>query len=133
MEPAPPTIHVDYRPEDEMAGEPLAVFEPVLFYRNPTEHQLSNLEQLRTRQAYAGELPDGWVLHYEASWCDDLRGAGEPPGVPGSNPQEYVTGIVDLTAVDEAVTAAQGHLMSMGYLHPEYDPATGTWRTARGG
>lgn len=133
MSPVLPTIHVDYRPEDEMAGEPLAVFEPVLFYRNPTEHQLSNLEQLRARRPYTGELPDGWVLHYEASWCDDFRTEGEAPGFPGSNPQEYVTGIVDLTAVDVAVTAAQGHLMSLGYLHPEYDPATGTWRTARDG
>jgi hypothetical protein len=73
------------------------------------------------RQAQTGRsrpLVDGWVLAYEASWCGDRRAEGEPPGELGDNPDEYITGIEELTAVDEAVAAAQEYLKRIGYREP---------------
>lgn len=57
-------------------------------------------------------------ISYEASWCDSRRDEGEPPGELGDNPDEYITGIEELTAVDEAVVAAQKHLVDIGYREP---------------
>ncbi|MGH3960842.1 hypothetical protein [Mycobacterium sp.] len=113
-----PIIHVDYNPDHEFETFGDTGGQPILSYRTPTPRQLRNLERLRAGRDYRGDLPDGWVLTYEASWCDERREEGEPPGELGDNPDEYVTGIVDLTAVDEAVRAAQVHLVSLGYREP---------------
>jgi hypothetical protein len=44
---------------------------PYLLYEAPTDRQVANLERLRVGRSYRGGLPRGWVLYYEASWCDD--------------------------------------------------------------
>jgi hypothetical protein len=91
---------------------------PYLLYETPTDRQVSNLERLRAGRSYRGDLPRGWVLYYEASWCDDRREEGEPPGRPGDNPDDYTTGIAELTSVDEALAVAQERLNLWGYREP---------------
>jgi hypothetical protein len=108
----PPPIHVDYRPDHEQCAQPLTTNEPILHYR------VFSTTGVRVRDPQTGRsrrLLDGWVLAYEASWCDSWREEGEPPGERGDNPDEYITGIEELTAVDEAVAAAQRHLLDIGY------------------
>jgi hypothetical protein len=34
------------------------------------------------------------------------------------NPDEYITGIIELTTVDQAVASAQKHLKDIGYQEP---------------
>jgi hypothetical protein len=91
---------------------------PYLLYEEPTDRHVANLERLLAGRSNRGDLPRGWVLHYEASWCEDRREEGEPPGKPGDNPDDYTTGIAELTAVDEAVAAAQKWLNLAGYREP---------------
>jgi len=59
------------------------------------------------------------VLTYEETWCDGHTQEERVPLKKGlCNPGEYITGITDLTAVDDAVEAAQGYLAGMGYREP---------------
>ena len=102
-------IHVDYNPAHACLKFDDMNDEPILFYRDPTDRQLANLERLRAGKRWRGELPDGWVLAYNTlhdGGCD-----------------EYVTGITGLGAVDEAVRAAQHHLAS--YIERHQDPGRG--------
>lgn len=93
----PPAIHVDYNPEHAFMTFDDTDGQPILSYR-------------------AG---DGWVLHYEESWCSDMREHYRP--VPraeaGSNPGDFLTGIDD--DVNGAVAAAKKHLRSIGYREPQ--------------
>jgi hypothetical protein len=90
---------------------------PFLAFRTPTERQVRNLERLRSgRLDTSGPFPDGWVLHYEASWCDE--DVDPSFDTVGSNPDEYATAIYDLAAVDEAVKVAQEWLRLRGCREP---------------
>jgi hypothetical protein len=123
-----PTIHVEpYDPDHEPMTYADTHGEPILEYRawSTTGARVRDFQTNRW-----GRLLDGWVLHYEASWCDDRREPGEPPGRLGDNPDEYITGI-ELEAVDEAVAAAQKHLISLGYREAVAAPRRGDRNTKR--
>jgi hypothetical protein len=97
-----PTIHVDYNPDHQFMDFGDTNGQPILCYR-------------RTRELF----PDGWVLLYEETWCDEhTEEERVPRSEGGSNPGDYVTGIADLAAVDEAVASAQQWLKSLGYREP---------------
>lgn len=115
-----PTIHVDYNPDHQFIDFGDTNGQPILCYRKPTPRQLANLERLRSGKLNTrGPFPDGWILLYEETWCDDhTEEERVPRSEGGSNPGDYVTGIADLTAVDEAVAAAQQWLKSLGYREP---------------
>jgi hypothetical protein len=81
--------------------------------------ELANLERLRSGRGTGGPFPEGWVLIYEGTYCDGHEPhEGLPRADGGGNPGEWITGISDLTAVDEAVASAQEHLQQMGYREP---------------
>jgi hypothetical protein len=110
----PITIHVDFNPDHDPMTFGDTNGEPILFYRRPTHRELANLERIRSGRATGGPFPEGWVLIYEGTFCDGY----EPHERGGGNPGEWITGISDLTAVDEAVASAQEHLRRMGYREP---------------
>jgi hypothetical protein len=86
-------IHVDYNHEHSAMTLADTNGQPILFHRTEETVNLGGHRLVRR---------GGWVLEY-----------GEPEG-----PGEYITGITDLTAVDEAVASAQEHLRRMGYREP---------------
>jgi hypothetical protein len=108
-----PTVSVFY-------GSDHQVDELCEFWRNCGSraylHYRTSSTSPRRREA------DGWVLDYEASWCKEHI-ADDDPWPPswdslGRNPDEYVTGIAELLAVDEAVRDAQQWLIRFGYQEP---------------
>jgi hypothetical protein len=59
------------------------------------------------------------VLTYEETWCNDhAQEERVPRAEGGSNPGDYITGITELTAIDEAVAAAQKWLQRREYREP---------------
>lgn len=113
------TIHVDYNPDHCMMTFGDTNGQPILSYHTPTDRQMKNLEHLRAGRRFQGELPDGWVLLYEETWCDDHTEDERVSQVDGgSNPGDYITGIADLTAVADAVATAQDWLTGLGYREP---------------
>jgi hypothetical protein len=112
------TIHVDYNPDHSamtFQGDGGAI----LTFNPPTSRQLANLDRLRQGKPYSGELPRGWVLIYEESWCDGRTSDERVPlAENGADPGDYATGIIELTEVDEAVAEAREYLARMGYRPP---------------
>ena len=110
----PITVHVDYNPDHDAMTFGDTNGQPLLSYRRPPQRELANLERLRSGRSTSGPFPDGWVLIYEETFCD----SHEPHERGGGNPGDWITGISDMTAVDEAVASAQEHLRQMGYREP---------------
>jgi len=79
----PQTVHVDYNPEHRAMTFDDTNGEPILSYRTMCTIK-------------GGRGPDGWVLDFI-----------EPDG---NGVEDFVTGIQELTAVDQAVAAAQQFL-----------------------
>jgi hypothetical protein len=53
------TIHVDYNPPHSAMTFGDSNYQPILFFRNPTESELRNLEHLRSGRSTSGPIPDG--------------------------------------------------------------------------
>jgi hypothetical protein len=107
----PITIHVDYNPDHDCMTFGDTNGEPILSYRafSTTRARVRDYETGRSRR-----LLDGWVLEYEGAWTD----LGRELSLSEGSPDDYITGIEELTAVDEAVAAAQRHLADIGYRKP---------------